>query len=191
MAKNPRYRYVDDYETVPYVGANGRSKEKVRYIGSYYWYAGEKKAVQKTLVLLHVLAYVTAILTIAPLFFRHSAFLTLYVAVIHVVSLFPALYLLMGSFRLPWQQKAQRRDEFDKGFRRIRRSAMAIFVILGLTLVGETVFWCLNRVPFTGLDGLFLGCLVLSMASCYLIYKVEKGISVEQKPNDFVTQKIF
>lgn len=191
MAKNHRYRYVEDYETIPYVGANGRSKQKVRYIGSYQCFSESDETLRPKLILLHILSYLAVVWTVAPLFFRHSAYQTMYVAVTNVLALFPSLYLLMGSFRLPWRKKPMRRDEFEKGFDRIRHSAVGILIVLGATLVGEIVFWCLNRVPFRAMDAVFIACIVLSEVTSFLIYNIGKRIQVEKKPNDFVEQKLF
>ena len=185
-----RFRYTDDYRTTTYVGANGRSKDRVTYIGDWYCPvnpAEEYRAVVRSawvLVILSALALCGALLSLpAPM--EHKW----YVAVL-ALAMFPQAYAIMGVVRLPRKPEPMERARHDKSVLRLKHSAVAILVILALTVLGLSAYWVLfachvfeNAAPYALGDGIFLGCLFIAAAANFLLYTKMNKIKTEIREN--------
>lgn len=183
MAKGSKKGYLNDYEVIPYVGANGKSKQKLRYVGEWYCIEESAEADRKCRTL-HILSYLVSAAILATLLLNHSAYLTMYVAVPAVIALFPMLYLLMGSFRLPWKNRPLRHDEHDRSLARMWHSAVGILVVFAATAVGYLVFRIVGDGSFFWQDVLFLCCLVIVLLGSWFLYRIGKSVPVEKRPND-------
>lgn len=183
MAQDSRRRYLNDYEVIPYVGANGKSKQKLRYVGSWYCISDDATT-DKKILQLHILSYIVATAVLLALLLNHSAYLTMYVSVPAVIALFPIAYLLMGSFRLPWKARPLRRDERDKSLNRMWRSAVGILILFGIVTVGYVVFWFVAGERFVWQDTAFLLCSAVVLLGSFRIYRVGKSVEVAVHPND-------
>ncbi len=184
-----RYRFVDDYKKEVYVGANGRSKERIRYIGEWVWSLNEKSAYKKIVLLSRIavaviVAAVVAALMIVPLPLENKWYLP-----VMAVALFPLMYAVMGVVRMPNEGKPMERQRFANSFERARVAAIGCLVIFAAAMLAWIVYWILfacgviKAAPFSVRDGVFAVCLLLAGAACMLIVRKTKEIKTELRDN--------
>lgn len=185
-----RFRYTEDYRTTTYVGANGKPKDRVTYIGEWYCPVNPAEEYRSIVVFAWVLVILSTLAVFGALFSLPAPLEHKWYAVALSFSLFPLAYAIMGVARLPRKPEPMERARHDKTVLRLKHSAVAILVILGLTAVGLIVYWILaaskvlkNAAPYAIGDGIFLGCLLVAAAANILLYAKMKQIKTETREN--------
>lgn len=184
-----RFRYADDYRRTTYVGANGRSKERITYIGSWFCITNDAAEYRGIALRLRVFTAIAALATLGALFSIPAPLEHKWYAVVLTLSLFPIAYAIMGAVRLPNKPEPIERQRYDKSVVRMKHSAIANLVICALTAIGLIVYWVLYAcgviaaAPYALGDGIFLGCLVLAAAMNLLLVGTVNKITTEVREN--------
>ena len=185
-----RFRYTDDYRRTTYVGANGRPKERITYIGPWYCPVNDEREYRRIAVISRVAVAVAVLATIGALLSIPAPLEHKWYAVVLSVSLFPLAYAVMGAVRLCGRPEPTERQRYDKSVLRMKHSAVANLVIYALTAIGLIVYWVLKScgvieaASYALGDGIFAGCLVLAAAASLLLYRTVNQIQTEVRDND-------
>ena len=185
-----RYRFVDDYKKQTYVGANGKAKQRITYIGEWVCPLNDASAYKRIVLLSRIatgvaLAAVIAALIVVPLPIENKWYLPLTAA-----AFFPLLYAVMGVIKMPNHAKPMERMQFANSFERAKGASVACLVILGLAaaawIVCRILILCgtiTEAAPFSFGDGAYVFCLRLSGAACVLTSRKTKEIKTELRDN--------
>lgn len=184
-----RYRFVDDYKKQVYVGANGKSKERISYIGQWVWPLNEQSEYARIVLFSRIaagvlLAAAAASLVIVPLPLENRWYLP-----ITAIAFFPLLYVIMGVIKMPTKARPMERQRFANSFERARGAAVVCLVFLGLALITWAVCWILVRckvmagTAFSVRDGAYALCLLLAGAAGFAIVRKTKEIKTELRDN--------
>lgn len=185
-----RYRFVDDYKKKVYVGSNGKSKQKIIYIGQWVCPLNEKDAFNRIVLISRIaagvlLAAVIAAMLVVPLPLDHKWYMP-----VTAIAFFPILYAVMGVVAMPQKKKPMERMKFQKSFERAKGAAAFCLVVLGIAVLAWIVCWIL---AFTGVitvygafsvrDGAYLFCMGLAAAACFVLIRQTKQIKTELRDN--------
>lgn len=183
-----RLRYTEDYKSTPYVGANGKSRERLTYIGE--WYCPTNADYTRIAWTARAAVLLALISAVGALFVLPPPMNNKWYAAVLTVSLFPLAYAVMGAVRLPVKPDPMERVTYDKSVLRMKHSAAATLIIDALTVLGVIVYWILaatgvyaDAAPFALGDGIFLACLAISVAANVLLYAKTAQISIEKREN--------
>ena len=170
-----RYRYTQYYSMRAQKQADGTIVEKAEYIGPILL----AKHSQDIYIRARSFARAAAILTILldillisiPGFSVYHG--GLYVLIPASVAIIPDLYGLLGTLKLPADDRELQEDIYRYAHLRILRSFVAVIVLHALTLLLGVVFWITGSVKPELLDLLFLllvaGPIFLAVIMCRLI----------------------
>lgn len=183
MQQSKRYRYIDDYKVVPYVGAGGKSKQRLEYIGKYVNITDDAAETMRLLRRVQVGVVLILLLLGTCLVLEHSASRTMYVAVPSILNVFPLAYMCIGAFMLPKRIEPMRRDAFAHSISRVQHSAIGIVAFCALTFIGTAVYWIFAGDYFLIIDAIFIAVTIAEAALSYTIYRRLKGIKTELLPN--------
>ena len=180
-----RMRYVNDFKTEEYRNARGKIRTRAIYIGPWTVLTEPGGKTLAKLIGAAVLAGAAAASLVYALLQMHAFSGNLLVMIPLCVALFPAFYLLMGAFSLPYRQNPMRRDQYMHGITRMQRSSVAVLAFAG---VGSLASFILRMVRN---DWLFLkgdirflvGCGV-SVLCLAAILSLLGHIDVAERPND-------
>ncbi|MBE5784791.1 MAG: hypothetical protein E7330_03240 [Clostridiales bacterium] len=190
MQVSRRYRYVDDYRAVSVMDARGKVRQKAIYIGEWVCPLVGEAEYTAFLQRARLLTAAAVAGLIAALAVNHAAYETMYVAVPLVMALFPAAYLIMGACSLQKKAAPMEKLHFIKGLQRVRHSAMGVFVMSCIVLLGKlvfrllTLFGVLTRCGFRWQDGVFLFAMLASAAASFVLYKTCREVKTELRPNE-------
>lgn len=186
-----RYRFVDDYKKTVYVGANGKPKQKIRYIGQWVCPQNEQGEFSRIVLMSRIaagaaLAAVIAALLTVPLPMDNRWYVPLTAA-----AFFPLIYAVMGVALMPNQAKPMERQRFHKSFERAKGAAIACLIVLGLAVIAAIVCWILvfcgvivEIKAFTFRDGAYAFCMLLSAAANIALILENRKLKTELKEND-------
>ena len=123
-----REKYLKDYQIIEKTDAKGRTTQRAVSIGA--WTVPEKRGGLWYLLLGGALglSLLAALGLMWVLLLSHAYAGELAVMLPLLASLFPAMYLLMGAFSLPFRGRPMRRDQYMHSFIRASRSAAAVAV---------------------------------------------------------------
>lgn len=184
-----RFRYTEEYRSTPYVGANGKSKERFTYIGEWYCPVNEAGEYKGIVIAAWAAVIVAVLSTLGALFSIPAPLENKWYVVALTFSLFPLAYAVMGAARLPSKPEPMEHARFDKSVLRLKHSAVAVLVILALTALGLIAYWILTAcgvyaaAPYALGDGIFAGCILLAAAANVLLYAKMKQIKTEVREN--------
>ncbi|MDO4543642.1 MAG: hypothetical protein Q4C01_03725 [Clostridia bacterium] len=189
MQVSKRYRYTEDYETIPYVGANGRAKQKIRYIGKYVQIQNDEAEALKTLKLVRWLGIAAVALAAVAMVIEHSASRSLYVAAIMMLNLFPLAYMIMGGVAFPRKIEPMERIKYAHSISRVEHSALGLLIITAASIVGYVCFWIFEGEKYMIEDAIFsINTPIVSCIS-FFIFKKLKSLKTELIPNDAVKKR--
>jgi len=75
-----------------------------------------------------------------------------YVALPYVIAFFPLIYMVMGVFLLPKEQRKYRRDEIGLSFGRMKTASIVLLILIGSGVLGEIIFLLFIADGDTGSD---------------------------------------
>ena len=185
-----RYRYTKDYKRTTYVGANGRPKDRIVYIGKWICPTDEPETYRRIVLTLRIAIGVAAAAIIAALFIVPAPMENKWHVPVLALSLFPLAFGVIGACMLPNKPTPMERAKFEKSFQRMKHSAVAGLIILVLAAIGAIVYWILaatgvyrNAAPFALADGIFFVCLPLAAAAYVAIYREAGKLNTETREN--------
>ena len=171
-------KYLDDYSKEYIIKPDGKPGLTAVYRGKYFRFVADTGALNRAKLLFGVLSLLALTCTLIPLFLESEGSHTLYVALLHVASLFPLAHLLLGVFGFIYYKTPLIREFRDKTEGRICSSSIATLIMLGATLLAETVNCTLMGYP--ALDLLYVVLLVLALTATATIFLFRGVLKTEQ-----------
>ncbi len=185
-----RYRFVDDYKKTVYVGANGKPKDRVTYIGQWVWLLNEDEAYSRIVLFSRIATGVAVAAVIGALVLLGNTTAGKWYMPVAALSAFPLAYAIMGAVAMPNRKTPMERMKFHNSFERSKGAALLTLIFLGLSALTWLVCWILTwsgvRVVQSGFafgDAGFLVCLALAAAACLVIIRKTKEIKTELRDN--------
>lgn len=185
-----RYRYVNDYQTAPALGENGRGK-RVFYVGPWILPTISPELYKKValcawLLTAAALAAITGALAVVPTPMTHKWYVPILVA-----GLFPFSYQVMGAVMIPPTLRHMERQRYDKSIVRTGQSALFTFVMICVSALGCAIYWLVaalgtveDEAPYALADGIFALLLVLAALSELAVRRLIGKIKVDTLDHD-------
>ena len=171
-------KYVKDYSKEYIIKPNGKPGVTATYMGKYYRFVAEETAIKRAKLLFTCFAALVAVFCIIPLCFNSVGSHTFYVALPHVVTLFPLSYLLIGIWHLWFCEPPLIREFRDKTERRITNASAASALCLGVTGVGEAVNCILVGFPL--LDVTYCVSVFVACGAASFVFFSRKVLKTEE-----------
>ena len=183
MAFSDLGKYAEDFRIVEVTDQKGRLRRKTAYTGIWFVLRNRERDGWKLWAAL-VCALMLFAAHIWLLMTTHMASNELIVMIPLLVSLFPELYLLMGTFALPFRRKPQRRDQYMHSFVRIYRSVAAVSVCTGFAFLVSLVLRIIRSDwQFLSGDWVFsVLCLVILLLTFCLVFLL-RSVPVDEREN--------
>ncbi len=185
-----RYRFVDDYKKTVYVGANGRPKDRITYIGQWVCPLNDESDYSRIVLVSRIAICVAAAALIAALLIMPGNLSNKWYMPVAALAMFPLVYAIMGAFAMPGRKKPMERKKFSQSFERSKISAIAALVILALSALIWLVIWILawtgklqDIASFAAQDVVYIVCLVIAAAACFVIIRKTKEVKTELREN--------
>ena len=171
-------KYIKDYRKEDIIKPNGKPGMTATYIGKYYCYAESEATVQKAGRLFALLTVAALLLCLISLCLDTKGAHAMYVAVPHVISLFPLVHLVTGGYSLRTRKPPLIREFRDKTESRITASSAAAACGMGITAIGQLVNCVLTGFPT--LDVICLICVVAAcVATCWIFFH-RKAVKMQE-----------
>lgn len=173
-------KFAADYEIITTMDESRRPVRQIIYRGSFFrisFSEAELAHFRKTCFLL-----LGAILTlhISTGFIRSQASFQLYITLPYVLAFFPLLFLAESILRLPPYKLQYRRDEIALSFNRMKTTSILLLVLLGISLLGEAIFFLIMPAPGPGRPELLNFSLQsLAAAAAWSLFRLQKQVRVE------------
>lgn len=185
-----RYRFVDDYKKSVYVGANGKSKERLTYIGQWVCPLNEENEFLRIILISRIAVGVAVATLIAALVVMPGSLSNKWYLPVAAAAAFPLAYAIMGAFAMPNRKQPMERMKYHKSFERSKSAAVAALVILGLSALVWGVCWILAGsgvlridVGFGWYEIVFIVCVLVCAAANLVIVRKTKEIKTELRDN--------
>ena len=183
-------KYVSDFEIVEVKDKKGRLRKRAVYKGTWTVIQSSDTAVKLKLWGTLALAVILAVVYIRMLLLTHLASGQILVMVPFLAGLFPALYLVMGAFSLPFRGKPMRRDQYMHSFIRVSRSAAAVIVCAAIGLIASLIYRAVaGNWLFWPEDRLFVIFCFLIMGMSAGTITLLRSIDLTEKPNEAYRDK--
>lgn len=137
-------KYIKDYRKEYIVKPNGKPGVTASYIGKYYRFAAGEPAIKRARCVFACLSALATVCCVIPFFYNASGSHTIYVALPHVISLFPLAHLILGVYSLYTCKPPLIREFRDKTEGRITASSAAAMCCLGVTAIGQILSCALS-----------------------------------------------
>lgn len=177
-------KYVDDYQVETYVNEAGKTKKRAKYVGIWTCFAKDDETASVKLWVARALGLLLLACLMMVELVPNSAETSYLVVVPLALALLPLLYMAMGIFCLPFNRKPMRRDVHAHSFIRIGRSALAIIIFCGVSLIGRMIFHLMNGWNMRFEDIYHIGGTVLCIAICVTLIVIIRSIELHEKAND-------
>lgn len=185
-----RFRYTNDYKSVPSLTADGRRSNDLVYTGKWILPVNEESEYKRIVTLMRILLAVAAAAVIGAVAILPPPMTHKWYLPVLIVSFFPLAYEIMGAVKLPGKIRHMERMEYDKSFQRLGTAAMFAFVVICIAAVGVIVYWIIastggieEAVPYSARDGVFAALVVVAAAAEFAIYKLYRRIKTETLEN--------
>lgn len=138
--KKDHIKYVDDYATELEQDEKGKYRKITSYIGPKIPVRTELKSLRPRLFAVVLMAFLLTSALIYALFMKHASGISILLSTLLTATLFPCLYLIMGTLHLPYSGKPMQRDGYMHGMIRMLRSAGAIMILLIAVFVDDFLY---------------------------------------------------
>ena len=173
-----RYRYTENYRMGTKLGSDGSTLEVADYIGSYLKAEHNEQLYKKTRIYARILSCVILCFVILLLCVRgfsvYQGGMVVFVPV--TASLIPLLYLLIGTWKLPPDDRKVQEDIYRFAHVRIRRSLIGICILLSIAVVISLVFFLTVAVTLQKADLLFGILLTVPLISDVVLMRKMKKL---------------
>ena len=178
-------KYVTDFRLERETDQRGRIRTRAVYVGPW-------TVMRRTGTETRIRLWGTFLLTLGVagcqlwmLMLNHLGAGVLWVMFPLLVGLLPGLYLLMGSFSLPFRGKPMRRDQYMHSFIRVSRSAVAVSAFTLVGLLASLVYRMIRGDwRFLPADWQFLAACGLIIAQAVAAIFLLRSIDLMEKDND-------
>ena len=171
-------KYVNDYEKQYIIKPNGKPGLTAVYRGKYFRFVSNGTTLRLAKIRICALTAFAFLLSVGSLFIRTVGARTLYVALPHVIGLFPMVHLLLGAFNLLTCTPPLKRESNDKITERITNSSVAAMIIFGITYILEFILCILSNFPVP--DLIYSVIILLITGFCALIFYNRRYIRTEE-----------
>lgn len=185
-----RYRFVDDYKKTVYVGANGKPKDRIIYIGQWVCPLNDESEFSRIVLISRIAIGIAAAALIAALLVMPGNLSNKWYMPVAALAVFPLVYGISGAFAMPSRKKPMERRKFSQSFERSKLSAIAVLAILALSALTWLVIWILawtgtlkDIAPFAAQDVLFIVFLAIAAAASLVIIRKTKELKTELREN--------
>ena len=181
-----RYKPMDDYELRFQLDARGRERRVPVYKGPFLHPLHSDELYRYFRIAVLAGAFLILAGAFVLLFFDKYAvypYEGLFTLIPLTLALFPFAYMLMGFFRLPRKNEKTQRDTYVRSVLRIRRSALAIAILGGLSLLLWIVFLlAVKDIVLSAWDALYTGMIVLILliGLCLFFFTGKLSYEVEE-----------
>ena len=173
-----RYRYTESYRMSTKVTSDGSTVEVAEYIGIYLHAEHPEELYQSAKLLARVVSF--AILCSLILLLSMNGFSVyqggMYVFAPVTISIIPAVYLVLGAWKLPQDDRHLQEDVYRFAHLRIRRSAIGVCIFLSAGILLAIVFFLVSDTAFRTADILFCLLLLIPLISDILLLKRMQGL---------------
>ena len=177
-------KYVGDFEIVEVKDRKGRLKKKALYKANWMVLRSPVRAAQFKLWAALVSALALVILYVRAVLLTHLFAGRLLVMLPLLAGLFPAMYLLMGVFSLPFRAKPMRRDQYMHSFIRVARSSAAVAAFVAVSAVMTLVLRAVEKAwQFMPEDWVFLILCAAVILVAIGIIALLHTVDTDEKPN--------
>lgn len=181
-------KYADDYRTELCTDSKGRTRERVVYTGEWTVIRSDEKTAKRCILTGAACAFVSVFSLIAAQFQNHMSGRSFFVVLPLAAALFPALYLLMALFKLPYRLKPMKRDEYDHGFLRAFRSLTAMGILTAAAgIAGIIVRVVYKDWMFLKGDVVYMFCMIAGITFAVLSFILLRKPDTTEKPNSYYT----
>ena len=168
-----RYRYTDNYRMTARTAPDGSVTEVAEYIGVYLTARHTEDRYRAVRILAAAAAGITLCTVLVLLCVRsfsvYNGGMVVFVPV--TASLIPLLYLILGTLKLPGQDRKLQKDVYRFAHIRIRRSSVGIAVLLLAAAVITAVFFLSSGTEFRPVDILFFILLLIPTAVNLFLFR--------------------
>ncbi len=171
-------KYIKDYRKEYIVKPNGKPGVTATYIGKYYRFVNGEDAIKKARLVFACLSVFATICCIVPFCYSSSGSHTIYVAVPHVISLFPLVHLVMGVYNLYTRKPPFIREFRDKTEQRVYNMSIGSACCLGITAMAQLVNCILNG--FSLADTLYIVFVAVACVAVGYIFSARKVLKTEE-----------
>ncbi len=179
-----RMRYVEDFRIEESLDERGKMHRKAVYIGNWTVLRKTGSGALAKLIASAALAAAAAVLLVRTMLLTHASSGSLFVMIPLAAALFPALYLVMGAFSLPYRQKPMRRDRFMHGITRMQRSSVAVIALAAVSLIVSFIYRAVvGDWMFFKEDRLFIALCIGVGICCAGVLILLGSLETEERPN--------
>ena len=174
-------KYIKDYRKEYIVKPNGKPGVTATYVGKYYDFAADEESFKRSRLIYACLSLLALACCVAPLFFNTDASHTVYVSVPCVITLFPAVHLVLGVFNLFVKKTPLIREFRDKSEGRITTNSAVSFCFILVTAVCWTVKCALSA--FGVLDLVSIALFLVAGGAAGYMYLSRKAFATVELDN--------
>ena len=171
-------RYADDFKVVIKEDEKGREKREAVYQGKFFDITIDEKELLRFRRISLVLLALIIIIHFAGGFVANQGMYAFFVATPYIFAFLPLYFMTTGILRLPKTKRKYRRDEIGLSFRRVKRSSMALFILLCVGVAGEVVYLIWFAEGEYLLEWIYLAVEVVAMMIAYIQVHIQKPIEV-------------
>ena len=174
-----RYRYTDKYRMNARTAADGSVTEVAEYIGAYLIAQHTERRYRSVRILAVAVAGISfasvlLLLCIPKLSVYNGG---MYVFVPSTASLIPLLYLILGTLKLPKDDRKLQEDVFRFAHVRIRRSSAGILVLLLVAMLLAITFFLYSGTLFRSSDILFFLLLLIPVLMNLTLFRILRALN--------------
>lgn len=182
IKKKDALQFVNDYDTELEEDENGKVHKKTVYVGPIIGFLDEPKTIKPKLTASLFMSLIIVGLIVYGNMINHSSAWSVITAMTMGVELFPALFLLMGAFNLPFNAKPMHRDKYMHSIIRVFRSLGAIAVMMAVLIIYEIVYRTKNSDwLFLSGDKQFIFVMVVSLILCVAEIVLLRTVNIDEK----------
>ncbi len=178
-----RYRYTENYTVHSSIAPDGSKTERIEYTGAYLVPAHTEDSYmrfKKTARFTAVLIWCAIILLLGTKDF--SVYKDgLYVLVPVTAAAIPGIYILLGSMKLPAEDRKMQEDTYLFSIARIKKSSVGLLVLFGITAILTVVFFLYTGTGIKPADILFAALILIPVSFLGLLLRKEKLLSYEEE----------
>lgn len=142
-------KYKKHYEMQAEVKENGKIDHKIVYKGQYYCYQCDEMRLKNMKRIFVGILGILSVILVGMGLINNPGSRRFEITIPYVCCYLPLVYAWLGLFRIIIAPKRMSYVDYDKGYVRLRKSTVGLFVFSVLIMVGELLFWILGKEKFS------------------------------------------
>ncbi len=171
-------KYVKDFKVVITEDEKGHEKKEAVYEGKFFDVTMDEKELINFRRISLVLLVLIITVHIAGGCVANQGMYAFFVAVPYIFAFLPLYFMTTGILRLPKTKRKYRRDEIGLSFNRVKKSSIALFVLLCLGVVGEIVYLIWFAGDNLTLEWIYLAVEATAVVVAYFQVHIQRPIEV-------------